>query len=79
MDQEGGGNRTVALLPDAVAAGMTTAANVEASFRRLFKSRIQLGRRGLRLECPASNRLTKMMGIGMLDPPTMNNYNKVGP
>ena len=45
MDQEGGGNKTVALLPEAVAMGMTTAANVAASFRRLFKSRIQLGMR----------------------------------
>eukprot|EP00730_Choanoeca_flexa_P007214 TRINITY_DN12297_c0_g2_i2.p1 TRINITY_DN12297_c0_g2~~TRINITY_DN12297_c0_g2_i2.p1 ORF type:complete len:901 (+),score=146.73 TRINITY_DN12297_c0_g2_i2:2-2704(+) len=43
LDQEGGGTSCISELPAAIAAGMTTAAKVETSFRRLFHKRIELG------------------------------------
>ncbi|EDQ86438.1 uncharacterized protein MONBRDRAFT_28325 [Monosiga brevicollis MX1] len=43
LDQEGGGTEVAALLPEAVAEGLTSPATVAASFRRLFRARINLG------------------------------------
>ena len=41
--EEGGGTGAIAKLPEAVAAGLTTAATVATAFRRLFAARIRLG------------------------------------
>ena len=42
-DQEGGGNGAISQLGAAIQAGMTDAAKVKASFRRLFNVRFELG------------------------------------
>eukprot|EP01104_Vermistella_antarctica_P017227 TRINITY_DN6074_c0_g1_i1.p1 TRINITY_DN6074_c0_g1~~TRINITY_DN6074_c0_g1_i1.p1 ORF type:complete len:949 (-),score=113.70 TRINITY_DN6074_c0_g1_i1:185-2626(-) len=43
LDQEGGDNATIMLLPTALSLGTVNASTIDTSFRRLFRVRIQLG------------------------------------
>lgn len=43
MDQEGGGNASISMLPEALAAGDVTLDRITQAFSRLFRVRIQLG------------------------------------
>ena len=58
MDQEGGGNGCVSMLPALVANGTVNSSAISAAFERLFRVRLRLG---------------------MLDPPTHIDYNRILP